>query len=222
MIETSDGWIDYVEAFDQRLVELPDRTVVEERAATLVLPRAGDAWNAQCGVHLRSAVAAAREAIAEPEIASRRLANEFRERHDFCNRNATNVGCPLRRAALQMRFELVRAIRIGRHVITVRVAVAKQHMHHAASKRAVSTRPQDNLDVGLLHRIIVIDIDHGDLCAAFFSGARRMRHHIDLRVDGVGAPDHHQIRLRHFARIDARDLARAGRKSRPGDRRTDR
>ena len=38
-------------------------------------------------------------------------------------------------------------------------------------------------------------------------------HHVDLGVDRVGAPDHHQIGLRHFARIDAGDGAGAGGKA---------
>ena len=46
-----------------------------------------------------------------------------------------------------------------------------------------------------------------------FARAHRVGHHIDLGVDRIGAPDHHQIGFRHFARIDAGDLAGAGGKA---------
>ena len=121
-----------------------------------------------------------------------------------------------------MRFEFVGTIRIGRHIIAVRKAIAKQHMHHAASESAVGAGTQDDLDIRLLHRIIVVNIDDRDLRAPLFSCAGRVSHHIDLRVDGVGAPDHDEIRLRHLARIDARDPAGAGGESGPCNRRADR
>src|SRR5262249_60964378 len=39
------------------------------------------------------------------------------------------------------------------------------------------------------------------------AGADRVDHHVDLGVDRIGAPDHHEVRLRHLARIDAGDAA---------------
>jgi len=48
-----------------------------------------------------------------------------------------------------------------------------------------------------------------------------VRHHIDLGVDRIGAPDHHQVGDAHLARIDAGDLAGAGGESHPRDGRTD-
>ena len=90
-------------------------------------------------------------------------------------------------------------------------------MHHAAGERTIGAWPQDDLDVGLLHRVVVVDIDDRDPCAAFLLGASRMRHHVDLGVDGVGAPDHHEIGDAHLARIDAGDLAGADGKSDAGD-----
>ena len=90
-------------------------------------------------------------------------------------------------------------------------------MHDAACERAVSAGPQQDLDVGLLHGLVIVDVDRRDLGATLFAGARGVRHHIDLGVDGIGAPDHDEIGNRHLARVGAGDLACAGRKADAGD-----
>ena len=90
-------------------------------------------------------------------------------------------------------------------------------MHDAAGEGAVGARPQQDLDVGLLHGVIIVDVDRRDLGAAVFPGAHRMRHHIDLGVHGIGAPDHDQVGDAHLARIDACDLAGADGKTDAGD-----
>jgi hypothetical protein len=48
-----------------------------------------------------------------------------------------------------------------------------------------------------------------------------VRHHIDLGIHRIGAPDHDQIGDAHLARIDAGDLAGAGGKPHPRDGRAD-
>ena len=48
-----------------------------------------------------------------------------------------------------------------------------------------------------------------------------MRHHVDLGVDRVGAPDHHHVGLGHLARIGAGQLAGAGDVACPRRRRAD-
>ena len=90
-------------------------------------------------------------------------------------------------------------------------------MHDAAGESAVGAGSQNDLDVGLLHGVVVVDVDRRDLGAAFLSGARRMRHHIDLGIHGIGAPDHDQVGDAHLARIDAGDLAGADGKSDASD-----
>ena len=112
-----------------------------------------------------------------------------------------------------MRFERIGTIGVARHVVAVGIAFAEQHMHDAAGKRAVGAGPQDDLDVGLLHGVVVVDIDRRDPGAALFPGAHRVRHHIDLGIHRIGAPDYDQVGDRHLARIDARDLAGAGDKA---------
>ncbi len=82
-------------------------------------------------------------------------------------------------------------------------------MHDAAGESAVGAGPQQYLDVGLLHGVVVVDVDRRDLRAAFLARAHRMRHHVDLGVHGIGAPDHDQVGDAHLARIDAGDLAGA-------------
>jgi hypothetical protein len=77
--------------------------------------------------------------------------------------------------------------------------------------------PQQDLDVGLLHGVVVVDVDRRDPGAPFLPGAHRMRHHIDLGIHGIGAPDHDHVGDAHLARIDAGDLAGADRKPDAGD-----
>ena len=112
-----------------------------------------------------------------------------------------------------MRFQFARRVGVLVQIIPIGKTVAKQNMHHRAGERAVGAGLHQHRQIGLLHGAVHIDVDRGDLGAALFARAHRMRHHIDLRVDRVGAPDHHQIGLRHFARIGARYLAGAGGKT---------
>ena len=112
--------------------------------------------------------------------------------------------------ASHVRGELVRRVGVALQIIPVGFAVAEQAMHHRASQRAVGAGPDQHRQVGLLHGRVHVDVDGDDLGAAFLAGARRVRHHIDLGVDRIGAPDHHAIGLRHFARIGAGELAGAG------------
>src|SRR5262249_38452642 len=58
-------------------------------------------------------------------------------------------------------------------------------------------------EVGVLHRLIHVDVDCRDLCTTFLARVHGVRHDIDLRVHRVGAPDHNQIGFRHFARVNA-------------------
>src|SRR6185437_7584992 len=69
--------------------------------------------------------------------------------------------------------------------------------------------PQDDLDVGLLHGVVVVDVNRRDPGATLLLGARSMGHHIDLSVHRIGTPDHDQVRHAHLARIHARYLAGA-------------
>ena len=111
-----------VEALDQRLVPVIDGAVVVEAAAALVQPRAGDRGNAQRGMHVVGAVARAGEAVAQPEVGLRRGADHFREGLDLGDGQAGDGAGPLRRARLEMRFELARAIGVLLQIRPVGVA----------------------------------------------------------------------------------------------------
>ena len=95
-------------------------------------------------------------------------------------------------------------------------------MHDAAGECAVGARPHQDLDVGLLHRLVVVDVNHRDPGAALFPRAHRMCHHVDLGIHGIGAPDHDKVGDAHLARIDAGNLAGAGGKADARNRRADR
>ena len=57
-----------------------------------------------------------------------------------------------------MRFELTGTVGITIHIIAIGKAFAEQHMHHAAGERAIGAGPQQDLDIGLLHGVVVVDI----------------------------------------------------------------
>ena len=109
-----------------------------------------------------------------------------------------------------MRLQLARAVGVLLEVRPVGVAVAEQHVHDGAGQRPVGARPHAQRQVGLLHGAVVVDVDGHDLGAALLARAGGVRHHVDLRVDGVGAPDHHHVGLRHLARVGAGQPAGAG------------
>ncbi len=94
-------------------------------------------------------------------------------------------------------------------------------MHHGTGERTIGAGTQAQRQVGLLHGAVVIDVDRHDLGTALLAGAGGMGHHIDLRVDGIGAPNHDQIGLGHLARIGTGKAAGAGNVTGPGQRRAD-
>ena len=112
-----------------------------------------------------------------------------------------------------MGLELARRVGIVVEIVPIGVAVAEQAVHDGARQRAVGAGLYQHRQVGLLHCAVHVDIDCSDLGAAFLARADRVGHHIDLGVHRIGAPDHHQIGFRHFARIDAGDAPYSGGKT---------
>jgi hypothetical protein len=189
---------------------MEDGAVVVEGAAALVRPGARDGRDAQRRVHIVCAVARTREAVAEPEIAAWRRADHARERLDRVDRQPGDGARPLRRLVAQVCFQLARAVRVLLKVRPVGMAIAEQHMHDGAGQRTVGAGLQAQRQVRLLHGAVLIDVDRDDLGAALFAGAHGVRHDVDLRADGIGAPDHHQVGLGHLAWIGPGQLACAG------------
>ena len=216
LIEHPHRRIERVQRLDHALVPVIDRAVIVEGAAALMRPRAGDRGNAARRMHVDRAVARAGKAVAEPEEGALVGGDQPCEFLDGLDRAAGDRGGPLRRPRLHMRFEFARRIGVAIEIIPVGSAVAEQAMHDRAGQRAVGAGLNQHRKIGLLHGAVHVDIDRDDLGAALLSRARRMRHHIDLGGDRVGAPDHHQIGLRHFARIGAGKPAGAGDETGPG------
>ena len=221
LVEHAHLGIGDVEPFDQRLVPVEDGAVVVEAAAALVQPSAGNRRNAQRRVHVVGAVARAGEAVAETEIGLGCGADHLGEGLDLGDAQAGDGARPLGRARPQMRFQLARAVGVFFQIRPVGVAVAEQHVHHRAGERTVRAGPDAQGQIRLLHGAVAVDVDCHDPGAALFAGARGMRHDVDLGVDRVGAPDHHQVGLRHLARIGTRQLAGAGDIAGPGQRGAD-
>ncbi len=210
LVEHADLGVAQIGALDHAVVEMEHAAVVVEGAAAFELPGAGDRGDAARRVHVDRAVARAREAVAEPEEGALVVADQPREGLDGLGRAAGDARRPGRIARFDVRGELVRRVGVALQIIPVGFAVAEQAMHHRAGQRAVGAGPDQHRQVGLFHGRVHVDVDGDDLGAAFLAGARRVRHHIDLGVHRIGAPDHHAIGLRHFARIGAGELAGAG------------
>ena len=182
-----------------------------KRAAALVLPGAGDRRDAACRVHVGRAVARAREAVAEAEEGALVVADEPGEFLDGLDRRAGDRRGPVAARALRRCASSSRGASVYLfEVVPVRLAVAEQAMHHRAGERAVGAGLDQHRQIGLLHGAVHVDVDGDDLGAALLARAHGVRHHVDLGVDRIGAPDHDQVGLRHLARIDAGDRAGAG------------
>ena len=104
----------------------------------------------------------------------------------------------------------------------MREAIAEQHVHHRASECAIGAGADEQLDVRLLHRGVVIDVDSNDRRATVLPRLHGVGHDVDLGDHGIGAPQHHAVRIGDLARIGARHPAMAREPSRPGQRRADR
>ena len=96
LIEPPHASIARVEPLDQRPVELVDAAAGMQRAAALVRPGARDGGNAERGVHVRRAVALAREAVAEPEERALVAADQRRERLDVLDGEPGDRARPVR------------------------------------------------------------------------------------------------------------------------------
>src|SRR6516162_8960247 len=140
-------------------------------------------------MHVRRAVALAREAVAEAEEASLRPPDEGGELFDFSDANAGDRARPSGIARPYVRLEFVRRIGIALEIVPVGPSVTKQNVHDGAGERSVRAWPHAQGEIGLPHRFGFIDVDSDDLRSSFLAGANRVGHHIDLSCDRVGAPD---------------------------------
>jgi hypothetical protein len=101
-------------------------------------------------------------------------------------------------------------------VFAVRQSLAEKHVHDRAGERAIRARTDHERHVGLAHRLVHVDVDGDDFRTAFLPRANGVRHHVDLRRDGIGAPDHDAVALRHLSWISTRKPAGAGHVAGPG------
>ena len=217
LVEVANARITQTVALKLRLVEREYAGVRMERPAALVLPAARDGGDRQRRVHIRRAISLAREPVAKPEEGALRRADQPRERLYLVNRQPGDRRRPVRRARPQMLLEPLRIIGVSLQIVAVGQAVAEQNMHDRAGQRAVGSGLQDQANVGLFHRGVVVDVDDDDSRAAFLAGTHRMRHHIDLGDDGVRAPDHDAVRLRHLARVRPGEFSGAHHPAGPGE-----
>ena len=105
-------------------------------------------------------------------------ADERRERLDLFDAQPGDRARPFGLAAREMRLELLRRVGVAGEIVAVGEPVAKQDVHDRAGERAVRSRPQAQRQIGLAHRLGLIDVDGDDFRAAFLAGARRVGHQL--------------------------------------------
>ena len=192
-----------VQPLDQRLVEIVDGAVAPERAAALDRPGTGHRRQAGGGMQIGRAVARAREAVADAQIALLGGTVEPREVFDLGDGQAGDLGGPGRIAGDEVGLDLLVPVAVAGQVVAVGQAVAQQDMDHGAGQRRVRAGLERQMQVGLFGRSGTVGVDHHQLGAVGFLGAGDVRHDVDLGADRIAAPDHHQFRLGDFAGVHA-------------------
>ena len=222
LVEDARPVIDDVEPFKQRPVEPEPLMVRVMRTAALVLPGAGHRRQAGHRMHLRRAVARAREAIADPDKAAIRLAVQPGEFDDLLRRKAGDAGGPFRRALPQMCFEPGWIVGVPRHVCAVGIALGEQHMHDGAGERAVGAGQRRQVQIGDRGGAGAVRVNDHELGAAPMPRLGDVLHHVDLGRNRVAAPDHHEVCLGDFAPVDAAHRSDPGEPAGIGQRVADR
>ena len=187
----------------------------------LVQPCAGHRRDGQRRVHVHRPVALPAEAVAQAEVGARRGPDHPGEALDGVRRHPGDAFRPLRGPVREVALQVVRTVGVAGEVVAVRVAVAEEHVHHRAGERAVGAGTHAHEEIGLLRGRVAVGVDDDDGGAAPAPGLQCVRHHVDLGRRGVGAPDDHEVGLRHLARVGAREASGARDEAVPGERDAD-
>src|SRR5437763_17055159 len=105
MVKDTGEVSDYTRPLDEGSIERRQAMLRIERAAALVLPRAGHRRKAGDGEDLHRAVARARKAIAKADKTALGLAIKPREMEDRLLRKAGDPRSPCQRTIFEMPFE---------------------------------------------------------------------------------------------------------------------
>ena len=206
-VQLADRRVAVLKTFDQGLVPAVDAALAPGGAAPLVPPLAAHGRQAGHGVHVGRAVAAAGEAVADADEGAVGGAVQAGEGLDLLHREPGDCRCPLGAAGGEVRLELGRAVGVAGHEAAVRIAVAEGDVHGGAGQRRVRAGAQGQVHVGSGGARRAVGIDHHQLGAALLPGAGDVAHQVDLGGDGVAAPHHDQVGLRHLPRVRAPDVA---------------
>jgi len=110
LVEPPDRRINQIKPFDYLFVPMEYRAIVVEGAAAFILPCTQNGGDAAGGMHRGRAVALAGKPVAEPEIATLGVADQFGKGFDLVDTETGNRAGPFGCARLQMRLELVGTI----------------------------------------------------------------------------------------------------------------
>ena len=159
LVEDAGRRVEHVEPFEQGAVERHQPVVRLQRAAALVLPGAGHGRQAGHREELCRAVARARKAVADADIAPLRAAVEPREIDDRLFREAGDRRRPGRVAGFEMGFEARGVVGVARHVAPVRIAFLEQHVHDGAGESPVGAGKGCEMHIGGLGAGGAVGID---------------------------------------------------------------
>ena len=207
LVKDAGRGIEDIAALDQGSIERRQAMLRIERAAALVLPRAGHRRKAGDGEDLRRSVARARKAIAKADKAALGLAIEPREMEDRPLRKASDPRSPCGRTIFEMRFQASGVVGVAREIGAVGVALLEQRMHDRAGERAIRAGKRREMKIGDFGRRGAVGIDDDELRAALPPRLGDVRHQIDLGRGWVATPHDDQVGFGDLTAINAALLA---------------
>jgi hypothetical protein len=163
----------------------------QKQPSRRVAPVARERREARHGTHGVAAAARALHAVVQPDRGGPRLPVVAREAGDFVRADAAQRGDAVGIEGARALGQRVEAQRVAMDVVAVQPPFAHQHVDHAERERPVRAGHQRDVLVALLGRQRAIRVDRDELRAAPL-GFLRAAPEMQIRRDGVGAPEDDQ------------------------------
>ena len=174
----------------------------EQRASGRMRVGAGQRGQARDGPAGHAAVVVAGEPDADADERGPGGAVAARESHHVLRGEAGDPRDALRVVLLDVVGERGEAQRGPLDVLVIHPPLADQHVHHAQGQGPVRARARHQVPVGLPggRGAVGIDADHEGAPAP---RPLHQRHHVDVGVRGVDAPEHDQVGVHHLLGVAA-------------------
>ncbi len=184
-------------------IEIPDVEAGEIGAAATMLPRTTYRRQAASRVHVRSAVSASSKPDTEAQESPLRASIKPREIGNGCRIDPGDFRRPFRRSFGEMRPHPVVEVGVLRQIRVIRQSLGQHDVHNRAGQRTVRSGPQDEANIRRGHRRRPVYVDHGQLRATQLACLLDVTHQVDVSVNRIAAPNHDQVGLLDFHRVDA-------------------